>query len=218
MEVVMTKRLVLGFAAALALLLALPEDADAQYFTPQRPRMGARHRPHLYVGGQLMGFAVANQAGTEYLGPGGGGGLFGGFRFSPYFGIEGNWTVTYHDEQFADGTTIDIDAFYVMTFTADAKIFIPTFGPLEPYFQAGVGFAYTGATYGSGYYGDEASIWASGPTFNVGGGVDFYVGPNISIGARLLYRGFYFTPTDFPNADPNYISGISLDANATFHF
>lgn len=218
----MTKKLLLMTVAAMALLLALPEEANAQYYRPMRPTYGYRHRPHGYIGGQLGGLAVANQSASEYsyLGHGGGGGLFGGFRLSPYFAIEGNWGITYHGNQFDDGyiSNSPVDGFYVMTFTADAKIYIPTFGPIEPFFQAGIGYAYTGATYNDYWQGDQTTVWASGPTFTIGGGLDFYVGPNISFGGRLLYRGFYFTPTDWPQADPNFISGVSLDINVAFHF
>jgi hypothetical protein len=217
----MTRKVLLGVAAALALMLLIPEEASAQYYRPAPRRFGHRHRPHAYVGGQLMGMAIANQAtDVEYMGHGGGGGLFAGFRLSPFFAIEGNWMITYHNEAWDDGNgalVVDINAFYIMSFTADAKIFIPTFGPMEPYFQAGIGFAYTGATYGGGWSGEEATVWASGPTFNVGGGLDFYLGPRLSLGGRLLYRGFYFSE---PNGggDTNYVSGVSLDINVAFHF
>lgn len=218
----MTKKLLLMTVAAMALLLALPEEANAQYYRPARPQFGYRHRPHGYIGGQLMGLAVANQTNSEYsyLGHGGGGGLFGGFRMSPYFAIEGNWTVSYHGDQFADNSPYydAVQSFYVMTFTADAKIFIPTFGPIEPYFQAGIGYAYTGATYNDSWGNNNSAVWASGPTFRVGGGLDFYLGRNISFGGRLLYNGYYFSPTDQPNVDSNFISGVSLDVNVAFHF
>ena len=206
-------------ATFLGFLLALPEDVSAQYYRPQaRPRFGHRHRPHGYVGGQLMGFGVAHQAASnyDYLGSGGGGGLFGGVRISPYLSIEGNWAVTYHDNAYDPYDYVD--AFYVMMFTADLKVHIPTRGPFEPFFQGGVGYAYTGATYGGGYSGDEATVWASGPTFALGGGVDFWLSPFISLGGRLLYRGIAFGEKDQTNPEANYVSGVSLDVNATLHF
>ncbi|PID38045.1 MAG: hypothetical protein CSA65_00735 [Proteobacteria bacterium] len=205
----------------MALMLAIPEEASAQYYRPQRPAFGYRHRPHAYVGGHLMGMAIANQATDfDYMGHGGGGGLYGGFRLSPFFAIEGNWMITYHDAAWGDRNTIDvINAFYIMSFTADAKIYIPTFGPLEPYFQAGIGFAYTGTSgYDDGWTYDEPTVWASGPTFNAGGGLDFYLGPHLAFGGRLLYRGFYFSAPDIPNGKTNYLSGVSLDLNITYHF
>lgn len=210
-------------AAALTLLL-VPATAAAQSHHEgrgQRPHGNHQH-PHGYIGGQLMGMAIADQSTSDYsyLGHGGGGGLFGGFRLSPFIALEGNWALTYHGNQFSDGYADGngIDAFYVMMFTIDAKIFIPTHGPLEPYFQAGLGYAYTGATYNDYWGADHATVWASGPTFALGGGLDLYLADSFSVGARLLYRGFYFSPADWPNADPNFISGVSLDVNVAFHF
>jgi len=209
------RKSILCVAMFVGVLMALPEDVSAQYRPQARPRFGHRHRPHGYVGGQLTGFAVANQAGNfDYLGQGGGGGLFGGFRISPFLSIEGNWGITYHDNNY---DSYDIDAFYVMTFTGDLKVHIPTRGPLEPYFQGGVGFAWTGATYGGGYYGDEATVWAKGLTFALGGGVDFWLSPFLSLGGRLLYRGLAFGEEQ-DKTDANYVSGVTLDVNLTLHF
>lgn len=210
--------------------------ADAQYYggysgrpgyggAPPPPRMGQwgfRHRVHGYIGGQAGGMFVLAQVTdlTEgYLSHGGGAGLFGGIRLGPFVSLEANWTISFHDDALTDRT---LDSLYLMTITADAKIHIPTYGPVEPYFQAGVGFAYIGAS----YYDCAAcdSIFAKGPAFNVGGGMDFWLGPWFSLGGRILYRGLYFSEFVNPSgtttriSTSNFINGVSVDVNGTFHF
>lgn len=208
-------------------------SADAQYYgyggrpgyggAPPPPRVGQwgfRHRVHGYMGGQAGGMFVLAQVTdyTEgYLSHGGGAGLFGGLRLGPFVSLELNWTISFHDDAL---TQKYLDSLYLMTVTADAKIHIPTYGPVEPYFQAGVGFAYIGAT----YYDCTAcdSIFAKGPAFNVGGGMDFWLGPWFSIGGRILYRGLYFNEDAYGRvsnaAKSNFVNGISVDVNGTFHF
>lgn len=220
-------------AAVLGLGMLMPAEASAQYgygYGPQpRPQFGFRHRMHGYVGGQLMGMAMLHQ-GVEgvqagYIGPGGGFGLFGGVRLGPFVALELNWTFTAHDETWEDGTGYvytDIDFLQIQTLTADFKLHIPTRGRIEPFIQAGAGFAFFGVT---GDWAEDGYIYNSGPTFSLGGGLDLWLGPWFSIGGRVLYRGMYFG-----NDDPyktsrgtiyrkeNYISGLSIDVNAQIHF
>ena len=231
-------------AALLALVALAPQDAEAQYYRggyrggapsyggPRgAPRWGFRHRLHGYIGGQLSGFIVAAQV-TEYdhgyLGHGGGGGLYGGVRLGPFVSLEANWNITFHDESWRavtpGGTVIEdryLDSIYLMTLTADAKIHIPTRGPVEPFFQGGIGFAFIGATYADPDY-DGDTIFAKGPAFNLGGGLDIWLGPWLSVGGRLLYRGPYFTQDDFTGqaikAESNYVNGVDIDVFLTFHF
>ena len=185
----------------------------------------ARHRLHGYIGAQLTGLIVVAQVTdyeTGYLGHGGGGGIFGGVRFNPWLAIELNWNATYHDERFDAGssTVIVLDSIYLMSITADAKIHIPTWGPIEPFIQAGIGFAYIGANYDDCIGCD--SIFASGPAFNLGGGVDIWLGPHISVGGRMLYKGLYFNEDEFGRrsdlSESNYVNGINIDAFLSYHF
>jgi hypothetical protein len=221
----MLKIKALGAVMTFCLLAgAFASDADAyrRYGPERRARWGYRHRPHMYAGGQLMGYGIATQVTdyrTGYLGHGGGGGLFLGGRISPYFSLEGNWMMTFHDETFetVNTTVIDIDAIYLMSFTLDGKVHIPTFGPLEPYFQGGLGYALVGATYNAGT-GD--SVFANGLAVHLGGGVDFWANPWLSFGGRLLYRGIYLAEPNYDGGQTydNFVNGFSLDVNATFHF
>lgn len=223
----MLRRAVLTAAIlTLGLTSAISEAMAQQYggrgFS-RGQRWGLRHRPHAYVGGQLSGLIVVSQV-TDYingyLGHGGGVGLFVGGRLSPYFSLEGNWLMTWHNNTYQElgGTTVvDLDALYLMGFTVDGKIHIPTRGPIEPFFQAGVGWSFVGATYSTGS-GD--SVFASGPMFEAGAGLDLWLGPWFSVGGRVLYRGYYFGEPSVDRGDTfaNFVNGIGIDGNATFHF
>jgi hypothetical protein len=209
----------------------VPETAEAQYGRgygyrprPVSPRWGFRHRLHGYIGGQVMGMGILHQqldnAGT--VGPGGGVGLFGGVRLSPFVGLELNWTFTAHDEAWEAEpgvTVVDLDALQIQTLTGDFKLHIPTRGIVEPFFQAGIGFAFFGVT---GDYGDASYILSSGPAFNLGGGLDIWLGPWFTLGGRVLYRGMYFREPGEEwksrGADENYVSGVSIDLCGTIHF
>ena len=197
--------------------------ASAQYrpyegYRPRpRPLQLRRHMLHGYLGGQLMGVVIAKQITdtTGYLGHGGGAGLFGGLRINPFFSAEFNWNITFHDETFqtATGTITILDSLYMNIFSLDGKLHIPTRGPVEPFIQGGVGFVMVGDT------GTEG-IFATGPTFCLGGGLDVWLGSFFSLGGRLLYRGFVFGDPDLPSSrrSDNFANGVSVDLNATFHF
>ncbi|MBK8482173.1 MAG: hypothetical protein IPL40_13560 [Proteobacteria bacterium] len=226
---------VIVLAVAMVALSSAGSPAAAQYaqyygpgpaptYQPQRPRrLAFRHRVHAYLGGQLSGVAVLAQT-TDYtdgyLGSGGGAGLFGGVRLGPFFSVEGNWNTSFHDHRSVQGDTlfIDLDALYMMTFSVDGKLHLPTYGPIEPYAQAGVGFGYLGATYGSNTQGN--SVFASGPIFNLGAGLDGWLSPWLTLGGRVLYRGLAFgdVNTRTGSGHSNYVSGLSFDVNLALHF
>ena len=224
-----TKNLCFVFGALAVLAFVLPEEAWGQPYAPVPPRphqsrYGYRHRVHGYVGGQLMGMGIIRQrledGGVGYLGPGGGFGLFGGIRLGPYVALEANWTYTGHNESWEEhgSRVVGIDFLQIQTLTADFKFHIPTYGRFEPFVQAGAGFSFMGVT-GCEYCSDY--IFQSGGTWSLGGGGDFWLGPWLSLGGRLLYRGIYFTENEFGGSqkvDDNFIHGISFDFNAKIHF
>ncbi|MCB9557577.1 MAG: hypothetical protein H6707_15825 [Deltaproteobacteria bacterium] len=221
--------------ALLALLLGVgvlgaTTEAQAQYYggggryygPRTTPRWGFRHRVHGYLGGQLGGFFVAAQV-TDYdrgyMSHGGGGGLYGGVRLGPFVSMELNWGVSYHDRN--DYWATYFDAMYMMTVTADLKLHVPTRGPVEPFFQGGLGFAWIGPTYVDAWH-DTVDVWAKGFTFRLGGGLEFFAGPWLSVGGRLLYQGLVFTNDGFTgapiNKEKNFVNGVSLDFFGTIHF
>jgi opacity protein-like surface antigen len=232
------------------LLSAAP--AEAQYYgpppgggygygpPPPRPMFGYRHRIHFYAGAQATGIGIIAektdyQAGG-YLGRGGGGGgLFAGVRLGPFFALEANWNITYHKvaEDWTTGCTYDYcygarywSAFHLQTVDLNGKIHIPTRGPIEPYVQLGIGYAFLGISWEddwNAYYTEHGDyIFASGFGFNIGGGLDFWLSPFVSLGGRLLYKGVRFGEPQKVASTVTYYSNfanaINVDLNVTLHF
>lgn len=220
------------------LVLADTSPVQAQYYhyrpaPPARPYVSPRHRasrswhrPHFYFGGQLSGLVVVHQNldGVGVLGHGGGVGLHAGMRFGRYVALEANWTFTAHDEMW-DCDKYDCyqgapDALQIQTVTADMKFHIPTWSRLEPFIQAGGGWAFFGVT-GGWAHGEPGYLYTSGPAFNLGGGVDFHIGRYFTIGGRMLYRGMYFMgPNDSYKHkwENNFVHGVGIDFTAAMHF
>jgi hypothetical protein len=226
----MKKKLLLAVLATIGVFAtAAPREAEAYgYHQPRASRYGFRHRIHGYVGAQVTGFAIAAQVtdyNVGYLSHGGGGGVFGGIRLGPFISIEANFGITYHSEAWDAGnvTIIDLDSIYMVTATADLKIHIPTRGIVEPFFQAGVGYAGIGVTNVSSSYAYETGgLFAEGLAFNVGGGLDVWLGPWVSIGGRALYRGLRFGEPKYKWNGAvyysNFVNGVSVDLFLAFHF
>jgi hypothetical protein len=216
-------------------VLAAAQTADAQYYggggygygaPPPPPRWGYRHRIHGYVGAQLTGIGIVNQktdASTgEYLGAGGGGGgLFGGVRLGPFFSLELNWNITYHNV--AEDYWGDVwSAFHLQTIEVNGKIHIPTRGMIEPYVQLGVGGAFIGVSWDDRWAYDQGDyLLTKGFTFNIGGGLDFWLSPFVSLGGRILYKGMRFGEPyriQGKTTYANYASAINADLNVALHF
>jgi hypothetical protein len=220
---------------AAAVVLGTPLVAEAQYGygyapppPPPPPQWGYRHRIHGFVGAEVVGMGIINQRleYTGHVGSGGGFGLYGGVRLGPFFSLEGNWTFTVHDESWGcpagsldcpGGSWTDINALQVQTATVNAKVHIPTRGMLEPFFQGGVGWAFLGVT---GNQWQSGYLYKNGPTFNLGGGLDLWLGPFFTLGAKLLYEGLYFTSseTGLAKTEANFVSAIRFDLNLGIHF
>jgi outer membrane protein W len=209
-------------------IIASAGSASAQhgpYAPPPHPTsQWAKSRPHLYVGGQGTLFLIAAQVTDQvgYMGQGGGGGLFLGYRVGPSVGIELNLNGTYHSERLGGGF-VALDALFLMTATVDVKVHFPSRGQVEPFLQAGAGYGYLGATYGEcgGFVCD--TTFAQGPAFQVGGGFDYWLTPHVTFGARLLYRAIYFREAAYGDVvvrqnNANFINGFVVDIGAAFHF
>lgn len=185
-----------------------------------------RHRTHAYVGGQLMGIGAVDQSALKtdrYLSRFGGGiGLFAGLRLGPHLALEGNWTFALHDEALVDLQPVDNQSIYIMTVTADLKAYLPTDSPMEPYLQLGGGLLMSGSIQLDDRSTDLPHGFAAGATISAGGGLDVWVTRHLSMGARVLYRGFALgEPREELQSEHrfrNVIHGISVDAFATIHF
>ncbi|MBW2735434.1 MAG: outer membrane beta-barrel protein [Deltaproteobacteria bacterium] len=183
-----------------------------------------RHAPHIYIGGQLMGIGAVAQSAFEadrYLGRFGGGiGLFAGSRLGPRVALEGNWTFALHDEALVDMLPSENQSIYLMTVTADIKIYQPTSSPMEPYLQLGGGLLLSGSIALDDRDVNTPSGFSVGATFTLGGGLDIWVTKHLSFGGRVLYRGLALgEPRDDQDQRfRNLVHGISVDAYASVHF
>lgn len=228
-------RILKGFSLILGIaLLTMSTSAEAQYgrrhghyhgpgpgYGP-RPARGPgafKHRFHLYVAPYATGFVTAGQytdAETDrYLGGGGGGvGILGGLRLGPMLSLELNGSVTFHSVY--EGYDYS-DMFHLQVWTADAKIHIPTRSPLEPFIQGGLGYAFLGQSV-SDRYGTSDYIFTEGPAWNLGGGLDLWVSPVMSIGGRLLWRGMWLGEAYYTHSvKSNFAHGLAFDVNVMFH-
>jgi hypothetical protein len=219
-----------GLACVTLLLLAtIPSMAVADPYRDYRRRgfwgepRSYIDRPHLYLGVRGVGLLVVDQE-TDflegYLDDGAGVAAFAGVKLGPWTALEFNWTTTWHDEalELGGGQATFLDDLYLMTFTGDLKIHFPTPSVTDPYFLVGGGYALLGADYRAGFDADE--IFAEGPTFEIGGGINVFLMPRLSVGGQIYYRGIYFDEPDydalFPRHD-NYVSGVIFDVDLTVH-
>src|SRR5438105_4552953 len=152
-------------------------------------------RRHFYLGAEGVGMAVLHETGPRgFLESGGGFNLFIGGRVHRSLAIEFGWQPTFHNNEtniFGRRVgTIGLEAL-----TLDLKVF-PIHGPIQPYFTAGAG----------GYLlGDNLSVFAAGPGYQIGGGIDFWMAPWASFGLKGQYRGVGLVDYDIYR-DNTYLS------------
>lgn len=168
----------------------------------------------LYFGAGLVGTSILDQSGgEELLEDGVGLALYGGWRLSPRLALELGWAGTLHnpvDVQTGYGT--DVDYLVLNAFTGDAKIYLSdpnVRSRLEPYVQGGVGAYLLDST----YFGAQSV----GSGFQLGGGLDYSVGPGVDLGLRGLYRGIAMGPPE-SREDDTFISAVSFEGNLTLRF
>ncbi len=155
-------------------------------------------RPHFYLGIAPVAVGILSETGpNSYLSSGGGFDLFLGVRANKWFALELGWQPTFHKPEY-DQFGQQVDRIGLQALTLDGKFYF-VHGPIQPYVTAGVG-AYL--------LGDSLDVFAEGPGFQVGGGVDFWIGPHFSIGLKLQYRGIDMIDVD-PNRDDTFISMIT---------
>lgn len=226
-------------AAVFLSVLLSGSVAAAQYGPPPPPPMfhpgqlGTQStRSHLYAGIEGNAFFILKQVSdqTGYIGQGGGGNVYVGYRFGPSLSLEGNIGVTYHDETLGtpDGGALRVlNSLYLLTATVDVKVHLSNTGRLQPYVQAGLGYGYLGANYYDGYCdsigGSCDTTFAQGPLFQLGGGFDYWFTPRITLGTRLLYRMVYLREAVIGGvvvgrSSTSFVNGLNLGINATFHY
>jgi hypothetical protein len=160
-----------------AVLTLLGTTADAQW--PYEYARNTYGRSHFYLGGGPAVVLVLRQSGPRPLISSGGGFRFTlGGRLGRHFGLELTWAPSfhYHDPDYF-GRIFGL--MRLTTLSIDGK-FYPVRGPIQPF-----------VIFGGGAYllGDRFSLIAGGPGYQLGGGIDFWLGRHISVGVTAQYRG-----------------------------
>ena len=166
------KRLYLGFLIA---MIGIPASVQAE---------DDYGRPGFYLGAGLgFGFERFEDTGGLDIDTGIGFDGWGGYRFTPDFAAE--LQLEYIDRFDTSFGGVDIDG-RVLTFTGNLKAYLrgsfeAESGPVQPFVVVGIGFL-------------RAELEALGISVSdidfagrVGGGVDLYASPNVSLGVTASY-------------------------------
>lgn len=212
-ELTMRRTTVALALAAAALVASAPVDANAQRY---RARGGgsvgvAIYPQGLYLGAGLVGTRILSQdGGPELLDHGGGLTLYSGLRLNQHLALELGWLGSLHNPESVE-TTFGRDTDYLVLngFTGDAKIFLESSTSAQPFLQGGVGVYFLD----SSYFGTQSV----GTGFQLGGGFDFAIGPNVDVGLRALYRGLAMGPPERAEND-TFVSALTAEGTLTVHF
>jgi opacity protein-like surface antigen len=197
-----------GFPMVLTLCLVtvIPISVRAETVILVRDREPYSRR-HFYLGAEAVGVAVVGQTGPrDFIAHGGGFNLFLGGRVHRHVALEFGWQPTFHSwdgRPFASG-----DGLALTALTFDAKFF-PIGGPIQPYVSAGVG-SYLLSD-------DRLSLYAEGGGYQLGAGVDFWLGRHFSLGLKAQYRGVGLVNFD-RNGNNSYLSLFTAAGNFTARF
>ena len=212
------------------LVSTLPQVAAASG-DGRRPTSLIRTNGHGYLDAGLVSLFVLSQHGgftRGYLGHGGGISLAGGYRFNRYLSLQGGVLFSANEDAWRNAY-LDINVLLLGLLQLEGKIHFPLPGRrVEPYVQLGLGYAILDAQYGKAcahpeYSGCSAlgSLFSSGPTFAVGGGVDLYATSWLSVGGKALFRGIAFQEQDDAERlvrDANFVTSLAIALQATVHF
>jgi hypothetical protein len=196
---------------SLAFAVILPASAaraqPTYYYVVPAPLPNPYTRPHFYLGVEAVAVVVLNQTGPRgFLADGGGFNIFLGGRLSRHVALELGWQPTFHSNQ-VDIFGRPISFIGLEALTLDIKILFLR-GPVQPYF-----------TIGGGAYllGDNFSVFAEGGGYQIGGGIDFWLGHHVSLGLKAQYRGVGLVDYD-PQNDNTYLSLFTGALNLTIRF
>jgi opacity protein-like surface antigen len=124
--------------------------------------------------------------------------LFAGYRFYEYLAVETNFN--WYDS-FEIDTNLGSGDLDIITLMLDAKVMYPLFDKrIVPYARIGLGWMFASLD-----AGDEDNL-----AWNFGGGIDYFITPNISIGLDAKYV--------MGTADLDDIEYLVGSINAAYHF
>jgi hypothetical protein len=197
----------MGYTLALLLLAGFAETARAQEYYYPPPPPNPYVRPHFYLGAEAVGVVVLNETGPRaFLNNGGGFYFFIGGRLSRHAALELGWQPTFHSDQ-VNIFDHPVKLIGLQALTLDLKILFLR-GPVQPYFTIGAG-AYL--------LGDTLSVFAEGGGYQIGGGIDFWLGYHVSLGLKVQYRGVGLVDYD-ANKDNTYLSLLTGAVGLTIRF
>jgi hypothetical protein len=142
-----------------------------------------RDRVHFFLGGGVLVAPVLYQQAPDRrrpgrAGPGGGGALLGGVRVGPVLALEFGYAETVHETD--EGAAPEIDQLLdLRSVDFTFKLHVPTRAVVEPFFLLGLGGA---------VLADQRETLATGGSVDAGAGLDVWVHPNLTLGARVRLR------------------------------
>lgn len=182
---------------------ARPAHAEWVWISHRNPYA----RPHFYLGAEGEGVVVLGATGPNaFLDHGGGFNLFLGGRINRWAALEFGWQATFHNPEF-DELGRPLGHVGLQALTLDGK-FYPVHGRVQPYVSGGAGLY---------LLGDVFDVFAEGPGFQVGGGIDFWLSRAVSLGLRAQYRGVDMLDYD-TRQDDTYLSLLTFGVDLTGRF
>jgi hypothetical protein len=207
-----TRRLVLATVAA-ALLTPAIAAAQPYYGQPRPARTTYYAGPTTwYMGLGLFGTSILDQSGgPEQLEGGGGLSLWAGVHVSEVLSLELGWMGSFHNP--ADVATwwgVETDFLVLEAVTADARLHLTRGNRgFDPYLQGGVGIYFLGS--------EHLGMDSIGTGFQLGGGFDVWVTPQVTLGVRAKYHGIAMGPPDSDDND-TFLSAATVEGSLGVHF
>jgi hypothetical protein len=165
---------------------------------------------NLYLGLGIGGSQAIDQSDIE--GEGGGFELTLGYFFSPRWAFEIAGMLSRFENRFVDG--------YLGGISLNTRFSPLPRERLQPYLKLGVGAYFLEE--------DHADAGLAGPGLNVGGGVELFLAPGLSVGAEATWRFIRYTDEYYNDhwGDPIYYdlrdeldgTTLSVAGTLTYHF
>lgn len=197
--------LLLGGLVAASLVASRPAHAQWNYL---RPIPSPYIRPHFYVGVGGAGTLVLGETGPRsFLTSGGGFHITLGGRINRVFALELGWTPTFHNNEY-DIYGHPVATLGLSAYTIDGKFYPGARGPVQPFFVVGAGMYVLGDAFGA---------LGEGPGYQIGGGIDLWLGRWASIGLKVQYRGVALVDYDWYEEN-TYLSLLTGTAEFNLRF